>query len=466
MKTFFEPKSIAVIGVSRDIQKPGRVILRNILRNFRGKVYPVNPQVDKIEGLTCYPSILDIPDKVDLAVISIKAELVPETLEQCGKKKITSVVVISGGFKEVGRKDLEDQLREIVKKYGIRMIGPNCLGVFDNYTGVDTSFLPTFRMHPPSKGGISLISQSGAVGSTTVDWAAEQGLGISKMISYGNAADIDESDLIEYLSKDERTEVILVYIEGIDRGRRFMDAAKYAACQKPVIIVKAGSSESGAKAVASHTGSLAGSYQIYSAAFKQSGVLVAQSLEELLDFGKVLNMLHPARGGRVAVITCGGGFGVMATDAVEREGLQMSKLSEETMNTMKAQFPSYVVVHNPVDLIGDTDAERYRVALEAVSKDPDVDVILLILLFQVPRLDPEVVEIVLAAKQSGKPIVGVAAGSEFTKVHVTRLEEGGIPFYPTPERGVKAVRALVQYGNTLTKCPGGLPKYISKLVEK
>lgn len=452
MKKFFEPRSVAVIGASRDATKPGRVILEAMKERFKGQVYPVNnnvtpkdPSSQEISGLKAYPSVLDIPGPVDLAVISVPAAFVLPSLEQCKKKKIDAIVIISGGFKEVGRKDLEDQLVDYIHASGMRVIGPNCIGVADYHTGVNTSFIAGERMSTPLAGTISLVSQSGAVASTTVDWASEQKIGMAKMISYGNAADLNVSDFLSYLGDDPKTKVILVYNEGITDGKTFMQVAKKVAVRKPIIAFKAGKGEAGAKAVASHTGSLAGSIQVYSAALKQSGILVVDSLEELLDFGKALNTQPLPKGRRVQIITCGGGFGVMATDAVEAEGLEMATLTEASAKAVRSRVPDYVVIHNPIDLIGDADAERYRVAMDAACKDPNVDAVLLILLFQIPKLGDDVLDSMISMQKHGKPIICVSAGSGYSKRRMEKLEAGGIPVYPTPERGVKAVKALVEY---------------------
>jgi acetyl coenzyme A synthetase (ADP forming)-like protein len=458
MKKFFEPKSVAIVGASRDETKPGRVILEGMKENFRGKIYPVNNKVNpkdqstqEIGGLKAYQNLIDIPGEVDLVVISVPAKFVADTLRQCKKKNVGAVVVISGGFKEIGRNDLEDELKEIVKKSKFKLIGPNCLGVTDFHTGVNTSFIAGERIADPEAGTITLMSQSGAVASTTVDWAADRGIGLAKMISYGNAADLDEADFLEFLRDDPKTKVIMLYDEGISDGRKFMEAAKKTALKKPIVAVKAGKGESGAKAVASHTGSLAGSIKVFSAAMKQCGVIEVNSLEELLDFGKALNFQPIPKGKRVAIVTCGGGFGVMATDAVEIEGLEMAELSEKSVKMMKSKFPDYVITHNPIDLIGDADAKRYKVSMEAVCTDPNVDAVLLILLFQIPKLESIVVDQMIEMQKYGKPIIGVSAGSDFTKKHVVKLEKGGIPFYTTPERGIRAIKALVKYRGVLEK---------------
>ena len=445
---FFCPDSIAVIGASRTSTKAGGVVVNNLIKfGYAGKIYPVNPSADEIDGLKCYPSVGQIKEKVDLAVIVIPAQFVAGELEKCGKKGIKNVIILSGGFGEIGEKAREEELKAIAKKYKIRVLGPNCVGIIDTYSKIDTMFLPRYRMATPLKGKISFITQSGAVGATSVDWAARQKLGFSKMISYGNRLDVDEVELLEFLENDPNTSTIMMYIESLARGREFIKTACRLTKSKPIVVVKSGRTEHGAKAVQSHTGSLAGSDRIYDAAFKESGVIRANSIEQMFDYSKALSRQPPAKGNRIQIVTCGGGFGVMATDKVESLGMQLAQIDEQRKARLKQHFPEHVVVSNPLDLTGDATPEMFETALRECLADDNVDGVIAIFLFQLPKLDYSlisVIEDVLADFQ--KPMVGVSAGSEFSAMHTSLLEEIGLPMYATPERAADAMLALVVQG--------------------
>lgn len=444
MDCFFNPKSVAVIGASRFPKEVGHVIFRNFMEGgFRGKLFPVNPKADKILGCRCYPSVLKIRERIELGVITVPARIVPLVLEECGKKGISAVIIISAGFKEIGNEKLERHIEKILKKHRIRCIGPNCLGVFDPYTQVDTFFLPRYKLERPGKGDIAFISQSGALGSVVMDWMAMKGYKISKFISYGNAIDLDEADLIEYLAGDKRTRVICAYFEGVKRGRKFFEIAKRVSGKKPVIVLKGGVTDEGTKATLSHTGSLAGSAEIHSAAFRQAGIIEARDLEQIFDFARALSTQPRPKGNRVQVITDGGGFGVLTADSLVKNNLTLAKMSKKSTEILKRNLPSYVVLKNPVDLTGDADAERYRITIDAALDDPNVDMIALITLFQVPLLTSEIVEIVSAAnRRRKKPIVVIAAGGRYTEVLKKSIEDSGVPTFSYPERAVEALGAL------------------------
>lgn len=448
MDGFFSPKSVAIIGASRHPKKVGHVILRNFLEGkFKGKVFPVNPNAKEIFGVKCYPSVLDIREKIDLAVITVPANLVPDVLDECGRKRIPSIIIISGGFKEVGNLHLENQLSTLIRKYRFRVIGPNCIGIYDPYSGVDTFFLPRYKLERPGKGSIAFISQSGALGSVVLDWMAMKGYRISKFISYGNAVDVDEADLLEYLSKDKNTKVICAYFEGIKEGRKFYEIAKKVSKKKPVIVLKGGKTYEGTKAVSSHTGSLAGSSVICSAVFKQAGVIEAKDLEQIFDFARVLSTQPRPKGKRVQIITDGGGFGVLTTDWIIKNNLTLAVMSEKTRKSLQKAFPAHVIIRNPIDLTGDADMERYRIAIQACLDDPNIDMLVVIILFQIPTLTPEVVDVVAGlAERKTKPIIVIAAGGRYTEVLKKSLEDSGVPCFSYPEKAAEALRALYEYG--------------------
>jgi acetyl coenzyme A synthetase (ADP forming)-like protein len=455
MKSFFSPQSVAIIGASHTPGKIGYAILENFVRGgFKGKVYPVNPDTSPIFNLAVYPSVKKIPDEVELAVVAVKAETVPKVLKECIEKKVKAVVIISAGFSEIGGagKKLEENCKKIIERKNVRVIGPNVIGVYDSSTAVDTLFLSRERMQRPSQGSIAFISQSGAVGSTILDWLAEEKVGISKFVSYGNAMDVNETDILEFLAGDEKTKVIVAYLEGIkSEGREFIEVVKKIAKKKPIIALKAGKTEKGTKAVLSHTGSLAGSAKIYSSVFRQTGIIEANSFEELFDFAKAFSQPLP-KSNRVAIITDGGGFGVLATDECERQQLQLPEPSKKSKQNFKKIFPSYVILHNPIDLTGDATAERYYAAMEQCLRSGEYDGVIAITLFQVPTLKEKVTDAVVdLAKKYKKPVLCCAIGSRFTKRLVEILEASGIPVYPTPERAVKAFAVLARYSEFLRK---------------
>ncbi|MFA4640850.1 acetate--CoA ligase family protein [Pyrococcus kukulkanii] len=451
----FYPRSVAVIGASHIPGKVGNAIMRSITANFDGKVYAVNIKGGEIEvngkKFKVYKSIKDIPDEVDVAVIAVPAKFVPDVIDECGEKGVKGAVVISAGFKEAGRADLEEELVKRARKWGIRVVGPNCLGVTNLENGFDCNFNPPERQARPKFGPIAFLSQSGAFGAAILDWAARHDVGMSKFISLGNMADLDESDFMLYLKDDPKTKVITVYIEGVKDGRKFFNAAKETTKVKPVIILKAGRTEAGAKAAASHTGSLAGSYKIYEAAFEQSGVLSAKSMRQLFNYAKALAMQKPAQGDRVAIVTNGGGAGVMMSDGLLEAGLKLAELSDETREKFKkaieeGKLPEHMSYKNPIDVIGDAPSSRYELAIRYALEDPNVDVLAVIALFQSPALDEGIVDVMEKVQEYGKPIVFVAPGGEFPERMARRIEEKGVPVFETVEDGVDAVYALVKYG--------------------
>jgi len=447
LDTFFNPKSVAVIGASREEKKIGHIILKNFINGFKGKIFPINPKADEIEGLKCYPKISEINEEIDLAVIAIPAQFVPDVLEECGRKGVKSAIIVSGGFKEVGRADLEERLKQIVKEYGIRVIGPNGLGVFDPYTGVDTIFNPREKLQRPEKGVIGFVSQSGATMSVILDWMALKDYKLSKAISYGNAVDVDESDLIEYLNQDEKTKVICVYIEGVKNGRKFFNTLKKV--KKPVVVLKAGVTDAGKKAATTHTGSLAGEAEIYKAAIKQAGAIEAKDLEQIFDFARVLAAQPLPKGNRVQIITDGGGFGVLTSDYIVKSGMKVAQLSEKSKEKLRKIVPPHANLENMIDLTGDATKEMYRISLETSLEDENVDMIALILLPQPPMINPDIVDAVKEVfEKAKKPIIVISAGGEYTENLKKSLEENNIPTFSYPERAVEAMRALYEYAHS------------------
>ena len=467
LEPFFKPKTVAVIGVSRQPRKFGQVIFKNFKDSeFKGKVFPVNPKAEAILGTKAYASVNEIPDEVDLAVIAVPAAVVPSVIDECLSKGVKAAVIISGGFKEIGDEGakLEQEIKTKIKGRTLRLIGPNCIGVFDPTSHVDTLFLPTYKLRRPKRGSIAFISQSGAFGSAVLDWAASQEIGISKFISIGNKADVDEVDLLNYLSEDPLTKCITLYVESIDQGRKFLEAASKVLCRKPIVVLKGGVTKAGARAAMSHTGSLAGSAKIYEGAFKGAGVIQALTVDELFDYARALAYQPVPKENGLAIVTNGGGFGVISSDEASRQGLNLSDFSQSTIVTVKASLPDYALPHNPLDLVGDADVQRYRVALDAVSADASVGIILVIVLLQTSFIESDVVDAISEANvASGKPIIVCTIGGDFTQILGKMLEDDRIPSYPTPERAVKAISALIRYGKILSDIEKRLERHDNRL---
>lgn len=449
IEVFFNPRTVAVIGVSLNPMKLGNIIFRNFLEsNFRGKVYPVNPRTETIYGAKAYSSVLKIPDEIELAVTALPAEATPGVILECVKKRVKGVIIVSGGFSEIGEegRKREKEISETAKKVGLRVIGPNCIGVYDPESGVDTTFLPRYRMSRPQRGGIAFISQSGAFGAALLDWAATRGFGISKFISLGNKIDVDEIDCIQYLAEDEYTKVIALYLESTSDGRRLMDVARKTTPRKPIVALKAGATVESTRAVLSHTGSLAGSDHVYDAAFKQSGIIRADDPQDLFDIARALSAQPIPLGDRIAIITNGGGFGVMTVDFLVKYGLRLAEFSDKTLRSLGRKLPPITSKGNPLDLVADADGERYKIALESAMADENVDGLIVIALFQSPALQPDMVGVISdIGNRREKPILVCATGGDFTRVHTQMLERAGVPVYPSPNRVARAMAALVTY---------------------
>ncbi len=448
LKRILDPRSVAIIGASDKPDKVGHAIMQNYIDvGFSGPIYPINVTADgKIMGYTAYKNILDVKREIDLAVISIPAPLVPKVLEECGKAKVNGVVIVTAGFAEVGEVALQEQLVKISKKYKLPFIGPNCLGVMDTRSRNDTLFLPTYKIDRPKIGGVSFVSQSGSVGSSTLDLMSGEGFGLARFISYGNAAVVDEVDVLNNLGKDKNTKVIVFYLEGVHRGPEFIEVAKEVSKEKPIVIIKGGVTRLGATAAHSHTASMAGSHEAYDAVFRQFGFVEAEKLEDLIHYAKILETQPLITGNRVAVITNGGGHGVLATDALYQNGLVFPELSAETKKKLRAAMPHIVTVAMPLDMGGDADATRYETALDLLSKDPNIDAIISITLFQTPGADEHVASVIINhGNLKRKPLVVVSTGSTYTKSHTSLMEAAGIPVYESPDAAARSVSALIKY---------------------
>ena len=457
LSCFFNPRGIAVVGASNRVDSPGYVVIKQLKKKYGGRIYPVNPKYTSIQGLPAYSSLSEVPDPVDLAVLIVSAKRVPGLVEEAGRRGIGGVIVVSGGFAEVGGEGvaLQEALVEAASRYGVRVIGPNCIGVLDNRSGVDTFFLPEERLPRPGRGPISIISQSGALLSMWLDWMAGRGMGVAKAVSYGNKVDVDDPELIEYLADDEDTAIILVYLEGLrpGRGRAFIESVRYAASKgKPVVVLKGGKTERGGLAAASHTASLAAGYRVYSAALRQAGAVEVDTMEEMFDVAKAYVLAGPARGRRVLILTNAGGEGVLATDYAVRAGLEVPILPKSIREKLRSMLPPFVVVNNPVDLTADTDDEKYRLVLETVLPEGLVDMVIAIIPPHPPGMSGRVVDYLAAAsREYGIPIIAVATGGSLAEAFQRLAESRGIPSYPTPERAAKTAAALALIGEIFSR---------------
>jgi acetate---CoA ligase (ADP-forming) len=448
LNPLLKPNSVAIIGASSKPEKVGHVILLNYLEGgYDGKLYLVNKKDEEIMGMKTYRSVLDIKERLDQVVIAIPAAAVPQALEECGRAKVKSAVVVSGGFAEVGDVELQDKITAIARKYKIAMIGPNCLGIMNPRSRVNTLFLPTFKLSTPKIGRVSFVAQSGAVGSVILDLIAGEGFGLSKFISYGNAADLDEVDILEYLMKDNETKVIVMYLEGIKRGKEFLKLARKITRVKPVVILKAGRTEAGASAAHSHTAALAGSYEAHEAVFRQFGFTIANDLTELLYYAKIFDSEGAPKGNKVAIITNGGGAGVLTTDAISSSRyLKLAELSKETTSALSKTMPALVNLKNPLDLAGDADSRRYHDAIYPMTNDPNVDMLIIIMLFQTPGADSKLAAEAISLKESSKkPMIAISVGTQYTQMHKAMMESSGLPVYDSPESAAISLEALFRY---------------------
>ena len=452
LEALFAPKSIAVIGASNRQGSVGKAVFTNILLNeYAGTVYPVNPKDHSISGVRSYPTVQDLPESVDVAVVVVPAAVVPAVTEECGKKGVKGLIIISAGFKEVGQDGaaLERQVISLAQKYSMRMVGPNCLGTIN--TDPEVRLNASFASQMPLEGSIAFASQSGALGEAVIDYATGEGIGFSKFVSLGNKADVSENDVLEYLRADPKTKVILLYLEDIVDGRKFVDTVSKVTEEKPIIAVKAGVSPEGAKAASSHTGALAGSDEAYNAILKQSGVLRVESIIDLFDYARAFAKQPLPRGNRVAIITNGGGPGIMATDASVRYGLQISQFSEATKNKLRAGLPKEASVNNPIDLIGDAQSDRYELALQ-VLEDESVDCGLVLLTPQAMVDLKKVAEtIATVGPRAGKTLLASILGLTDITPAVDVLESHNIPHYTFPESAVRALAAMAEYQRWVTR---------------
>ncbi|MDH5532496.1 MAG: CoA-binding protein [Candidatus Bathyarchaeota archaeon] len=487
MHRFFDPKSVAVVGASRKITKAGHVIFKNFADNkrrgiFRGELYPVNPHEEFILAFRCYPSITEIIGEVELVIIVVPAKVVPQIMREAAVKGVKAAVIISAGFSEIGNHKLEEQVTTIAKEAGIRVLGPNCLGVYDSHTGVDMLFLPETKVLTtgdevvatprPMAGHMAVVTQSGAFGASALDYLAGKQLGVSKFVSFGNKSDIDESEMLSYLLHDEKTWVILMYAESVEAGREFMEVAREITKKKPIVALKVGKTNAGARAALSHTGAIAGSDSIYNAAFTQVGVVRAGDMEEFFDTGKALALQPPAVGNNIAVVTDAGGPAIMAVDECELKGIKVKEFSAETVQKFEelkrdGTIPSFATNLNPLDLTGSATSEMFEQGTRIVLDDPEVHGVIVIGLHHVPALEEDFVDrIADLSKSYSKPVVACDIGETEMALYIrSRFDKFGIPAYTTPEDAARAMAALVNYGLHL-KRSGSFEQYLESFQKR
>jgi 3-hydroxypropionyl-CoA synthetase (ADP-forming) len=450
LDSFFNAKSVALIGASPEFGKVGNSVLESLAKHeYKGKVYPVNAKgYSEIMGLKAYKSLDEIPDRIDVVIVTVDLKFVPDLLRSAAKKGIHNFVIISGGGKELGgeRATIESQIRELSKQMQIRIIGPNCIGMFNGENRLDCAFQGHARMIRPKNGNVAFLSQSGTVGIAFME--SSDAFGMSKMVSYGNRSDVDEADMIWYLSEDPETQVIGLYVEGLGDGRKFMNTARRVIQErgKPVVVFKNGRSARGAKQAASHTGSLGGSYAVVKGALDQAGVISVDSYEELTAALKALTWQPVPNGGRAAMVTNGAGPIIAAIDHFERLDLQVAELSEETKKSFKNHYPSTYVIGNPCDITGSANTEDYKFAIQSFMDDPNVDIIMLWFVFQDDPLEETIVDVLASfQKRKKKPILVGAMGGPFTRKISQRIEDANVPVYPSVIEWVTAAGALAKW---------------------
>jgi len=457
METFFTPKSVALVGASSSKGKIGNSILDSLVNyDFKGKVYPINPKADKIFGQKCYPSVSAIPGRVDLVVVSVDLSMTPPVLEDCAKKGVHSVVIVSGGGKELGgeRADYEARVAEISKKHKIRIIGPNCIGMFNAANRLDCAFQGQERMVRSKLGNVAFFSQSGTMGISMLESADV--FGLSKMISFGNRSDVDEADMIWYAANDPQTRVIGLYVEGFGDGRKFINTAKRVMkeTKKPIVIWKSGRTAAGAKQAASHTGSLGGSNAIIMGIFRQAGIISVDSYQELVGVLKALAWQPPAKGNRVAMTSNGAGPMIGGIDQLERLGLTIGRLSPRLLKKMKDRFPPAVPIHNgnPADVGGGATADDYRFVIEQFMDEKNIDIAMPWFVFQDDPLDEAIVDHMADfQKKRKKPLLAGGNGGPYTEKMIRRIEGHRVPVYQDLRTWVAAASALAQWGKKLGK---------------
>ncbi|MFP4214000.1 MAG: acetate--CoA ligase alpha subunit [Desulfohalobiaceae bacterium] len=447
LHSFFNPQSIAVIGASAQEGKIGHSVLQNLIQSgYQGRIIPVNPKSEQIMGLPVCRAIQDLPQDLDLAVITIPRDAVLPSLRELAALRVKSVIVISAGFKETGKSGyyLEQEIVELAREQDIALLGPNCLGMINTHAKLNT----TFAAGNPAQGNIAFFSQSGALCQAILDWSLGENIGFSKFVSLGNKAVLNEAHMLDYLGRDQETDVILGYIENVSNGKEFMRQARAISRQKPVLMIKSGTSAAGAKAASSHTGAIAGADQAYQAAFEQSGIIRIRDVQTLFSLAQAFSSQPLPQGPNLAVLTNSGGPGIMAADACECTSLNMAKLNAETVQAMQEFLPSFAALHNPVDIIGDATAQRYKKTLKVLVQDPNVNAIL-VLLTPTASIQDQIQEaaqgIIDVAQGCSKPIFACFMGKQSVASGQKLLQEHKIPCFNYPEPAIHGLDNMFKY---------------------
>jgi len=449
---FFRPQGVVVIGASTSPEKLGYGVARNLVASgYKGAIHLVGQKSGQVFERPIYTNLLDVPDPVDLAILIVPTQSTPQTIEDCAKRGIKAAIIVSSGFREVGAEGgaLEEQCLEVARKRGIRLLGPNCIGTLDTHLPLDTTFL---QPPMPAEGGIAFLSHSGAFCAAIIDWAREQGFGFSQIVSLGNQADVNETDMLPEVAKDEHTRVIVLYMEGVSDGKKFVAAASEVTRHKPVIALKVGRFEAGQRAAASHTGALAGSEAAFDAAFAKAGVLRADTAEQVFDWAPALENCPPLRGKNIAILTNAGGPGVIAADSLETNGLVLAHLSESTQKELTAGLPASASVHNPVDMLASASPAAYATCLQILLQDAKVDGVMVILppppMFKTEEVAARLAEVI---DRSEKPVLIALMGSTLVREARSAFQRANIPTYPFPERAASALGALARRAEFLKR---------------
>jgi acetyltransferase len=454
LKYFFEPKSVAVVGASRDPSSVGYGLLKSLAtgcfmdsgycRPFKGKIFPVNPHATELMGFKCFPSLKEVPDEIDLAIIVVPARIVPQVAREAGEKGVKALLVVAAGFAEAGEAGaaLQQELVDACRKYGMRLVGPNSLGLLRPPASLNASF----AVSSPPAGDVAFISQSGALADSVIDWAIKERYSFSAIASVGNSADLNASDFVEWAAQDSFTKVITLYLEGIADGRRFMRVCAKAAKKKPVLLLKAGRNAVGVKAVTSHTASIAGDYSVWKGAMKQAGVIMVDCLEDLFDLAKVLAEQPKPKTNSFAIITNGGGAGALCADYCNEFGVNLAELKPSTIAKLEATglMHSAWSKRNPVDLIGDALPDRYKAAVEILLSEPYISGLIVIQTLQTMTNSVEDARVIVQArkKHPDKPIVSVFMGGKFSEKGISLLHENKLPDFNDPKKAARAAAAL------------------------
>ncbi|WP_340820180.1 acetate--CoA ligase family protein [Methanolobus sp. WCC4] len=450
--SFFDPRSIAIIGASPSPEKASHVIQENLGKaGYNGTIYLVNPKYEHIDGIKCYGSIAEIGEQIDVAVFVLPALKVLDILKG-PIDNVRGAVIVSSGFREVENGEfLEGELKRVVEEKGIRIIGPNCLGIYDAIHGVDTFMVPAKHVKRPKKGGLSILSQSGSFAVLIMDEMATEGIGVARIVSYGNKVDVDEIDCLDHLAEDKDTRYVLLYIESVEKGREFVDAASRCTAKKPVIAIKVGRGEAGMHAARSHTGAMGGKYEIYRAAFRKAGIIEVDGYEGLKDACRVLEAYEPVDGNRVLIITDGGGIGVSMADDCEDFGLEVKRLTQHSKERLSSRIPAFSATDNPIDLTASAKDEDYLAALEEGFME-GYDLAIVTVLWGPPTLTAGVIDRIDEVRtRYGKPVIICSPGGEFTRNMYGSFEEKGMPVFSTPEAAVRAAAVLTGHGTVRDK---------------